>query len=174
MVSKILIVIFHIFLSLELQPAQSQTLIRAGYYWHAQNEFPISDINSTLFTHLICGFAQLNSTSYQLSLTPSDEKHVSTFTNAVKEKNPSITTLLAIGGQNANGSTFSSMVSNSSYRKYFIDDSIKTARRYGFLGLDFAWCTLTRSSDMLTWVFSSKSGALQLIPKQETLPIIHN
>ncbi|KAL5772841.1 hypothetical protein ACOSQ2_012765 [Xanthoceras sorbifolium] len=154
MVSKIVMVIFYIFLCLELQAAKSGTWIRAGYYWYAQNEFPISDINSTLFTHLNCGFVQLNlnssTSSYmQLSLTPFDEKHLSTFTDTVRKKNPSITTLLAIGGPDANGSTFSLMLSDCSYRKSFIDDSIKMARLYGFQGLDFVWLPPNiSSSDM--------------------------
>ncbi|KAJ0045357.1 hypothetical protein Pint_05397 [Pistacia integerrima] len=40
------------------------------------------------------------------------------------------------------------MVSNSSYRKSFIDSSIRIARRYGFQGLDFAWQYPNTSSDM--------------------------
>ncbi|KAL5772825.1 hypothetical protein ACOSP7_012440 [Xanthoceras sorbifolium] len=138
MISKIIIfVIFHIFLivSLESQPSKAQTWVRVGYFRYKQ---PISDIDSSLFTHLIYGFSDLNSTTYQLSLSYNDEKHFSIFTKTVKQKNPSVTTLLSIGGE-ANYSDFSSMVSNSSYRKSFIDSSIKIARLYGFQGLDFWW-----------------------------------
>ncbi|KAL5839959.1 hypothetical protein ACOSQ4_012567 [Xanthoceras sorbifolium] len=138
MISKIIIfVIFHIFLivSLESQPSKAQTWVRLGYFWYKQ---PISDIDSSLFTHLIYGFSDLNSTTYQLSLPYYDEKYFSIFTKTVKQKNPPVTTLLSIG-RLTNYSDFSSMVSNSSYRKSFIDSSIKTARRYGFQGLDFWW-----------------------------------
>ncbi|KAL5839958.1 hypothetical protein ACOSQ4_012566 [Xanthoceras sorbifolium] len=124
MISNIIIfLIFHIFLifSLESQPSKAQTWV-------------ISD--SSLFTHLIYGYAQLNSTTYQLSLSYYDEKYFSVFTKTVKQKNPSVTTLLSIGGL-ANYLDFSSMMNNSSYRKSFIDSSIQIARRYGFQGLDF-------------------------------------
>ncbi|KAL5772813.1 hypothetical protein ACOSQ2_012737 [Xanthoceras sorbifolium] len=137
MISKIIIfVIFHIFLifSLESQPSKAQTWVKVGYFWYEQQQFPISEIDSSLFTHLICGFADLDSTTYQLSLPYDDKNYFSIFTKTVKQKNPSVTTLLSIGGPD-----FYSMVSNSSYRKSFIDSSIKIARLYSFQGLDFLW-----------------------------------
>ncbi|KAL5772844.1 hypothetical protein ACOSQ2_012768 [Xanthoceras sorbifolium] len=137
MISKIIIfVIFHIFLifSLESQPSKAQTWVKVGYFWYEQQQFPISEIDSSLFTHLICGFADLDSTTYQLSLPYDDENYFSIFTKTVKQKNPSVTTLLSIGVPD-----FYSMVSNSSYRKSFIDSSIKIARLYSFQGLDFGW-----------------------------------
>ncbi|KAK9175680.1 hypothetical protein WN944_027687 [Citrus x changshan-huyou] len=96
----------------------------------------------------MCGFADVNSTSYELSLSPSDEKQFSNFTDTVKKKNPSITTLLSIGGgKNPNYSTYSSMASNPSSRKSFIDSSIKIARLYGFQGLDLSWSWANTSWD---------------------------
>ncbi|GMP35777.1 hypothetical protein CsSME_00008102 [Camellia sinensis var. sinensis] len=127
--------------------AQQQPWIQAGY-WFSGSEFPISDINSALFTHLICAFANLNSSTYQLSISSSDNQLFSNFTNTVKQKNPSIKTLLSIGGGSANGSDYSSMISHSSYRKSFIDSSIKTARSYGFHGIDFCWVSVSTDSEM--------------------------
>ncbi|XP_022729992.1 cysteine-rich receptor-like protein kinase 19 isoform X1 [Durio zibethinus] len=147
MAHKFIIVFLHIFLSIVLHPSIAQTWMQAGY-WYSGSEFSISDINSALFTHLICAFANLNSSSYQLSISYSDEQYFSVFTNTVKQKNPSITTLLSIGGGSANHSIILSMVSNSSHRKSFIDSSIKTARLYGFQGLDFSWVSANTSSDM--------------------------
>ncbi|KAL5774882.1 hypothetical protein ACOSP7_012439 [Xanthoceras sorbifolium] len=40
------------------------------------------------------------------------------------------------------------MVSNSSYRKSFIDSSIRSARLYGFQGLDLCWVSANTSADM--------------------------
>nr|KJB07568.1 hypothetical protein B456_001G030200 [Gossypium raimondii] len=141
------IILLYIFLSLGLNPSRAQTWIQAGY-WYSGTEFPIADINSSLFTHLICAFANINASSYQLSVSSSDDQYFSTFTNTVKQKNPSVTTLLSIGGGSANRSVIVSMVSNSSHRKSFIDSSIKTARLYGFQGLDFSWVSANTSSDM--------------------------
>ena len=58
---------YYIFLSLELKPSNAQAWIKAGYRFSG-SEFPISDINSALFTHLICAFAGVNSSSYELSV----------------------------------------------------------------------------------------------------------
>lgn len=148
MVSKIIIVLFLTFLSLELKPSETQTWVKAGY-WYYGSEFPISDINSALFTHLICAFADLNSSSYELSISsPSKQQYFSTFTETVKEKNPSITALLSIAGGSANYTTLSLMVSSGSFRKSFIDSTIRIARFYGFQGLDLCWVSANTSSDM--------------------------
>ncbi|XP_031264313.1 class V chitinase-like [Pistacia vera] len=146
----ILTVVFYIFLSLQLRPSIAQPdWIRVGYYSYSSDyEFLISDINSSLFTNIICTYASVNSTSYQLSLSPTDAEHFSTFTRTVKQKNSSLTTLLFIGGSNANNSAISLMVSDFSYRKSFIDSSIKLARLYGFQGLDFDWHFPHTSSDV--------------------------
>ncbi|KAJ0030709.1 hypothetical protein Pint_14625 [Pistacia integerrima] len=45
--------------------------------------------------------------------------------------------LPCVGGSGVSYSTFSSMVSDSSYRKSFINSSIKVARLYGLQGIDF-------------------------------------
>ncbi|XVF35519.1 hypothetical protein REPUB_Repub18cG0152800 [Reevesia pubescens] len=144
-----------------LHPTKAQTWIKAGYLLDI--DFPFPDINSQLYTHLICAFADLNS-SYQLSISSSNEQYFSAFTHTVRQKNPSITTLLSIGGGNANYSEFSSMVSNSSSRKSFIDSSIKIARLYGFQGLDFSWDTPNTSYIMtnMATLFEEWRAAIDL------------
>ncbi|XP_052482101.1 wall-associated receptor kinase-like 10 isoform X1 [Gossypium raimondii] len=124
-----------LFLSLNLQSSVSQTWIKAGY-WDSSASLPVSDINSALFTHLFCAFAFVNSTSYQLFVNSSNEQHFSNFTRTVKLKNPSVTTILSIWVRRTESTTFSLMVNETSRRKSFIESSIKTARLYGFHGLD--------------------------------------
>ncbi|KAJ0030355.1 hypothetical protein Pint_14613 [Pistacia integerrima] len=94
----------------------------------------------------------------------SDEKQLSNFTDTVKQKNPSVLTLLSIEAGNANYSTFSSMVCNSSFRKSFIDSSIKTARVYGFQDLDLCWVSANSSSDMYNMgtLFEEWRAAIEL------------
>ncbi|KAB5514535.1 hypothetical protein DKX38_028441 [Salix brachista] len=146
MVSRIaIIILFHVFLSLNSHPAKAQAWIKAGYWYSGSGCLPVSDKNSTLYTHLIYSAADLNPSSYHLSI-PSD--NFSAFTNTVKRKNQSITTLLSIGGWGTNYSTLSAMAGDSTYRKSLIDDSIKTARLYGFQGLDFSWLSANTSDNM--------------------------
>ncbi|KAJ6435687.1 hypothetical protein OIU84_000822 [Salix udensis] len=165
MVSRIAITILFI---LKLHPAQAW--IKAGYSFYGM-DFPVSDINSTLYTHLICAFADLNSSSYRLSIPSSYDQFFSAFTNTVKQKNPSITTLLSIGGGNANYSTLSAMAGNSTYRKSFIDDSIKTARLYGFQGLDFSWVSANTSDNMdnMGTLFEEWRAAIALETRNSSL-----
>ncbi|KAJ8767709.1 hypothetical protein K2173_020649 [Erythroxylum novogranatense] len=137
------------FFSCQFHRSFAQNWIKAGY-WYAGSDFPISDINSALFTHLLCGFATVNSTTYDLSFASNFQESFSIFTDTVKLKNPSIVTLLSIWngqaqtyqsiiGKPANSSVLSSMLLNSSYRKAFIESSIRTARLFGFQGIDLFW-----------------------------------
>ncbi|KAH9660265.1 Receptor-like serine/threonine-protein kinase [Citrus sinensis] len=149
MASIIISIILHTLLYSELHPANAKPWIRVGYL-NLSEVSTISGINYDLFTHLICSSADINSTTYQLSLSlPSDENQIAKFADTVKKKNPSITMLLSIGeGRHTNYSIYSSMVRNSSHRKSFIDSSIRIARLYGFQGLDFAWTAPNTSTDM--------------------------
>ncbi|KAF7154047.1 hypothetical protein RHSIM_Rhsim01G0047100 [Rhododendron simsii] len=136
--------LFLLFLSSKFPFSSAQTWIKSGY-WFPSGELPVTDINTSLFTHLICGFASLNPSTYQLSISSSDAQSFYTFTPTVKQKNPTVTTLLSIGVRSVDSWTLSSMFSQSEFRKSFIESSIKTARSYGFDGLDLFWLYLIRT-----------------------------
>ncbi|KAK4265336.1 hypothetical protein QN277_026401 [Acacia crassicarpa] len=88
--------LFSVFLLyLHFHSSTSQIWIKAGY-WDVSSETPIPDINSALFTHLICAFASVNSSTYEISIAKSNQQYFSIFTNIVKRKNPSIVTLLSV------------------------------------------------------------------------------
>ncbi|KAK9705826.1 hypothetical protein RND81_07G084900 [Saponaria officinalis] len=126
-----------------LQTTFAQAAVKAGY-WFPDSGIDASDIDSTLFTHLFCAFANLNTTTNQLSISA----ECSSFTQTVQQKNPSVKTLLSIGGGSANSSLFNSMASQPASRKTFIDSSINLARSNGFLGLDLDWEQQTTSGEM--------------------------
>ncbi|KAI5557321.1 hypothetical protein POPTR_018G111900v4 [Populus trichocarpa] len=137
------------FLSSQNRCSVAQKWIKAGY-WYGGSDFPIPDINSALFTHLLCAFANVNSSTYELSIPSDFQQNFSIFTGIVKRKNPSIVTLLSIWngqaetyksiiGEAVNSSVLSSMLTQSSYRKSFIESSVKTARTLGFQGIDLFW-----------------------------------
>ncbi|KAL6226169.1 hypothetical protein ACLB2K_000132 [Fragaria x ananassa] len=131
--SKVLLLL--LLFSLNFNCSYTQTWIKAGYHY-ASDELPASTIDTALFTHLLCAFAYINSSSYQLSINSSTQQKFSTFTNVVKLKNSKVTTLLSIWGGREDYSVLFSMLNQSSHRKSFIDSSIRTARLYEFDGLD--------------------------------------
>lgn len=138
MACNTIIITLLLFLSSYVHSSNSQeTWIRAGY-WDSVSELPVSNINSALFTHLVCAFSNINYSTYHIQINSSKESYFSTFTGTVRVKNPSVKTLLSISAWGRGLPTFSSMINQSSYRKSFIESSIYTARLYGFDGLDLS------------------------------------
>ncbi|KAH6817392.1 Glycosyl hydrolase family protein with chitinase insertion domain-containing protein [Perilla frutescens var. frutescens] len=131
-----------------LQFSAAQAAVNGGY-WFPESGFAASNIDSSLFTHLFCAFADLDPSTNQVTVSSSNTAAFSQFTATVQSKNPSVKTLLSIGGGNATRTAaFSSMATQPSSRKSFIDSSINLARRYGFSGLDLDWEYPRTSSDM--------------------------
>ncbi|KAK4712778.1 hypothetical protein R3W88_018685 [Solanum pinnatisectum] len=109
--------------------------IKSGF-WYAGSVFPIPEIPSTMYTHLHVAFAYINTSNFEVYINNSDEPYIATFTKTVKQNNPSVITLLSIWGGSDESPDFFVMTSEFSRRKSFITSSIKTARLYGFQGLD--------------------------------------
>ncbi|KAJ4957623.1 hypothetical protein NE237_024734 [Protea cynaroides] len=128
---------FSLFIAL-LFSSTAEKLVKATY-WFPDSGISVSDINSALFTHIFCGFADLNPKTYEVTISNENQNSFSIFTSTVQQIHPSIKTLLSIGGGNSKASDFDAMASQASSRKTFIDSSIKIARFYGFHGLDLDW-----------------------------------
>ncbi|KAK9130937.1 hypothetical protein Sjap_011424 [Stephania japonica] len=125
----------------------SQDVVRAAY-WFPDSGIESSNIDASLFTHLFCAFADINSQTNQVTVSPANIAPFSAFTRTLQQKNPSIKTLMSIGGGNTPRQYFSSMASSSTSRKAFIDSSINLARSFGFNGLDLDWEYPNNTSDM--------------------------
>ncbi|KAM1072216.1 hypothetical protein ACFX13_017769 [Malus domestica] len=125
---------------IQLNVSASQAAVK-GAYWYWDSGLPASSIDSTLFTHLFCAFADLNADTYQVTVSSSNQAQFSSFTQTVQQNNPSVKTLLSIGGGGgaALADTFAAMASQPDRRKSFIDSSISLARSYNFHGLDVDW-----------------------------------
>ncbi|KAE8718885.1 hypothetical protein F3Y22_tig00109987pilonHSYRG00158 [Hibiscus syriacus] len=139
MTAKLLIFLFFSFpFLLQFHFSAGQNPVRAGY-WSADTEFPVSDIDSTLFTHLFCAFADINPQTNRVTVSPVNQPRFSSFTSTVRSRNPNVRTLLSIGGGNSSPVDFASMARQAISRKSFIDSSINLARSYNFHGLDLDW-----------------------------------
>ncbi|KAK7329972.1 hypothetical protein VNO77_24155 [Canavalia gladiata] len=135
-------VISSIFVVFQLNSLLScgQGIVKGGY-WYPDAGPAISDIDPTYFTHLFCAFADLDTNTNQVTISSSNAPLFSTFTPTLQKKNPSLKTLLSIGGGGGSSlaAAFASMASQASTRKSFIDSSIEVARSNNFHGLDLDW-----------------------------------
>ena len=145
--TSILCLLFSLLSLLQLHRSTAQTVVKGGY-WFPASGFPASSINSTLFTHLFCAFADLDPSTNKVTISSENANAFSTFTTTVQQKNPSVKTLLSIGGGSSNKTQYSSMATQASSRKAFIDSSISVARSNGFSGLDLDWEYPTTTTDM--------------------------
>lgn len=59
--------------------------------------------------------------------------------NALKEINPSVKTLVAVGGWNEGSTGFSAVAASSTLRKKFVASAVSLLQTYGFDGFDLDW-----------------------------------
>lgn len=108
----------------------------------------IENIDATLCTHLVYGFAKLESNRIEafdpwLDLNKDEPggglDAFSRFTSGLKRKNPSVKTLIAVGGWNEGSEKYSAMASNDTSRNTFVDSVVRFLNKYEFDGLDVDW-----------------------------------
>ncbi|XP_068561286.1 acidic mammalian chitinase-like [Cebidichthys violaceus] len=100
--------------------------------------FMISDIDPNKCTHLIYAFSDVNN---QRELVPSNAADVQRYQafNDLKDSNPQLKTLLAVGGLTFDTQKFSTMVASERNRERFIESAITLLRANGFDGLNLDW-----------------------------------
>lgn len=103
----------------------------------------VNDIDPNLCTHLIYGFAVLNSTTFHIQIYDQwadiDTGGYSKFV-ALKSKNPKLKTMIAVGGwTDSLDGKYSDLVSDIKRIVDFVDSVMEFLQLYRFDGLDLDW-----------------------------------
>ncbi|XP_047196104.1 chitinase-3-like protein 2 [Hippoglossus stenolepis] len=101
-------------------------------------KFTIEDIDPNKCTHLIYAFSDINEFN---ELVPTRRAEIFRYQlfNGLKTRNPSLKTLLAVGGPTFNKEKFTTMASTKQNRTTFIQSAVALLRIFQFDGLNLDW-----------------------------------
>jgi len=125
-------------------PASTEKFRRVCYYsgWAvsrpAPNNLQPGDIDVNLCTHVIYSFATLDGTGTQLQAMSGEEKLFAPFTS-LKQKNPNLKTMIAVGGWNMASGPFTKAVRTTASMRAFANNAVTFLRSHNFDGLDIDW-----------------------------------
>lgn len=109
-------------------------------YRRSNGKFLPENIEPSLCTHIIFSFAKLVNDRIEpyewndQSTEWSDGSYARIM--KLKEQNPNLKVLLAIGGWNHGSAAFSDVVNNDVQRANFVKNAVDYVKKYGFDGLD--------------------------------------
>ncbi|VEN35164.1 unnamed protein product, partial [Callosobruchus maculatus] len=114
----------------------------ASWSWQrlGDGKFEVENIDPNLCTHLIYAFVGLNADGTIKVLDKRMDVENGNFKkfNALKQRNPKLITIVAIGGWEESA-TFSPVVSDPKLRATLVTSAVKFMQTYGFNGFDLDW-----------------------------------
>lgn len=114
-------------------------------YRPGAGKFDVEDLDPFICTHIIYGFAGLGYDNTIISLDPYNDlpenwgKGAMVRFTGLKNQNPELKAILAIGGWNEGSEKYSKMVSSPAERAKFTNSVVDFLLKYNFDGLDFDW-----------------------------------
>lgn len=100
-------------------------------------KFEPKDVDAKLCTHVVYAFATLK--DYKLSEANDNDPDMYDEVLALREVNPDLQVLLAIGGWAFGSTPFKELTSNVFRMNQFVYEAIEFLREYQFNGLDVDW-----------------------------------
>nr|AUM84818.1 chitinase-like protein 7 [Lutzomyia longipalpis] len=113
-------------------------------------KFEPKDVDAKLCTHLVYAFATLK--DHKLSEASGDDPDMYDQVIALREKNPELQILLAIGGWAFGSTPFKELTSNVFRMNQFVYEAIEFLREYQFNGLDVDWEYPRGADDRVAYV----------------------
>lgn len=112
-----------------------------AYYRQGIGKVAPTDLNAKLCTHIIYTFVGLNEAAEVKLLDPWLDISLGGIKNtvALKQVNPNLKVLVAIGGWNQGGARFSIVAGSPSLRKRFAHNAVNFIKEYKFDGMDIDW-----------------------------------
>ncbi|KAH8372051.1 hypothetical protein KR093_009815, partial [Drosophila rubida] len=114
-------------------------------YRPGEGRFGVEDIDPFLCTHLVYAFMGIKESGELRIIDPyldlednGGQGNIKKF-NALKLKNPTLKTLVAVGGWNEGSKPFSIVASDPQKRAIFIEQITQFLQHHGFDGLDLDW-----------------------------------
>ncbi|KAK0085497.1 hypothetical protein PV325_005030 [Microctonus aethiopoides] len=113
-------------------------------YRPGKGQFDINNIDPSLCTHLIYSFVGIKGNNI-INLDPWQDlpdnygKNGFGRFNKLREKNPSLKTIIAIGGWNEGSKNYSEMAKTAKGREEFSTNAVEFVKKYNFNGFDLDW-----------------------------------
>lgn len=107
-------------------------------------KFEISNINTTLCTHLIYAFVNINPATFNLEKSQADDDDGSGSGrfyefNRLKQQAKGLVTLISVGGAINNNEVFEAVIKSTTSRETFSKNVATFLRQKGFDGIDLDW-----------------------------------
>lgn len=131
-------------LALETSAALDKVVCYYGswaVYRPGDGKYDVENIDPHGCTHAIFGFLGIDPAGNIVIKDPHNEINMGAFIrfNALKQVNPNLKTLVAIGGWNEGSKNFSDVSASWEMRRRTIDGAVSLLREYGFDGFDLDW-----------------------------------
>uniref|UniRef100_A0A182K0A3 GH18 domain-containing protein n=1 Tax=Anopheles christyi TaxID=43041 RepID=A0A182K0A3_9DIPT len=110
-------------------------------YRIGNGKYDVESINPNLCTHIVYTFVGLDTKGNVKILDSWLDISLGGYSRFVqlKQRNPNVKLMLAIGGWNEGSASYSTMANSDLLRAVFVESAVSFVKRYGFDGFDIDW-----------------------------------